>query len=1083
MALGFLSGQSIDGNVTISTVGVTDNLLLTSTDASSASAPDMVLFRNTAIADSDTLGVVEFDGMNGMVPTSNAKLTYNAIYSRIADASNNQSILTLSANKGNGSGAFVHSVNVSAIGSNNSATGAIIINPPSDFTLPTYNLDVRGNAGITGDVNTSGDVHIDEGSTTDFQTTNKLRFGHTSWNNNIGIEFYWMRLGCNQNEGFKFEDSNSNMLLKIQGGNNTGGNGALSATFAGDVLPTSDAAQSIGGSSKRWNFVYINNALSVTDGNINSGSDFSFNQGATFTSNVTAPSFTGRLQGAVTGAPDVPIWVVSGQYPDWGMFYNEGNPDVIEFKSSGNVKATISLDHGDYTGRNATLTGSINAQSISGTDAGNVQYLGHPESSKLWTGIDASGATAKRYHIARLYGAPAHWDSNWQNIEILATCEYYESASLEYCLTGDYGGAGTQANMIKLYLKEKSGGVNSRFKISLGTPVDAGWDYSNADVFYVDVYADVAYYTQWKVSFKCFGHTMSSAAPTSGGAYTQYFASPTSSTISDFFESHEYKFFGAKKLGFDDNDISSLAFSGTTTKTLTLTQNDGSTITGTFTDDTGSGGITQSAADTRYVNVTGDAMTGDLTLNTGSKLIFDTSAGNERGYIQATDTNDAHLIIATSGGEDISFRDGGVTGGVNMIIRGNGDVLTTINHYARAYYDSVSTGYFLDPGGNSSSYAANLRGRVVVYDEQSMGGNLSLRNLNRRFYGGNHYEPGQTVLTAEHTSDYVVGSGRAVTALVLGNTPFGTASASSGKDIFNITRVNQAAYGPSTGMGGFSKVLNLRGNGDLYLGHSNTTGSVYATKYYDKASTSYYLHPSSNTSLKTVGSWRANNSTWDGEYAGKMQYHGNSWYIQTQNGVFIRNASGSNMVTMTTAGVCTANNDWRAPNFYDSADTTYYINLNGTGTSMKVAGKIEHQGIIPTTGTEIDQIKEFSLSLQLTADTWTNTTINATDLDSGTYVVQMAVQDYGVGGGHYDERYSGIMSWYSGDTNDARSDEIVLHRAGHAPQSGTIQLRTRRTLTADTNDLILEVKHNLGYNAALDNSNTKFMRFKFRRLI
>ena len=52
----FLNGQNITGNVTIATTGVTDNLLLTSTDASASSAPDIVLFRNVAVADSDTLG-------------------------------------------------------------------------------------------------------------------------------------------------------------------------------------------------------------------------------------------------------------------------------------------------------------------------------------------------------------------------------------------------------------------------------------------------------------------------------------------------------------------------------------------------------------------------------------------------------------------------------------------------------------------------------------------------------------------------------------------------------------------------------------------------------------------------------------------------------------------------------------------------------------------------------------------------------------------------------------------------------------------------------------------------------------------
>ena len=161
MAISFLSGQSIDGNVTIATSGLTDNLILTSTDTSAASAPDIVLYRNAAIADSDTLGVVEYKGKNGMVPSSGTPLTYNAIYSRIADASNNQSILTLSAHKGNGSGSFIHAVNVSAIGTNNSATGAILINPTNDFSLPAYNLDVNGTAYISSSLLINGDLSLD----------------------------------------------------------------------------------------------------------------------------------------------------------------------------------------------------------------------------------------------------------------------------------------------------------------------------------------------------------------------------------------------------------------------------------------------------------------------------------------------------------------------------------------------------------------------------------------------------------------------------------------------------------------------------------------------------------------------------------------------------------------------------------------------------------------------------------------------------------------------------------------------------------------------------------------------------------
>nr|DAF44427.1 MAG TPA: Matrixin [Podoviridae sp. ct8Lf7] len=36
---------------------------------------------------------------------------------------------------------------------------------------------------------------------------------------------------------------------------------------------------------------------------------------------------------------------------------------------------------------------------------------------------------------------------------------------------------------------------------------------------------------------------------------------------------------------------------------------------------------------------------------------------------------------------------------------------------------------------------------------------------------------------------------------------------------------------------------------------------------------------------------------------------------------------------------------------------------------------------------------------------------------------------------------SGVMSWYSGNTNDSEEDEIILHRVGHA-YGNVIYLRT-----------------------------------------
>ena len=100
--------------------------------------------------------------------------------------------------------------------------------------------------------------------------------------------------------------------------------------------------------------------------------------------------------------------------------------------------------------------------------------------------------------------------------------------------------------------------------------------------------------------------------------------------------------------------------------------------------------------------------------------------------------------------------------------------------------------------------------------------------------------------------------------------------------------------------------------------------------------------------------------------------------------------------------------------------------------------------------------------------------------DTGTYTVQAVVNDFAVGGTQYDVKYSGVMSWHAGSTNDTgqgTESEIVLHRNGHASNQGIIYLRTRETASAEGNELRLEIMCNKTYTSASN------VVFKFVRLI
>lgn len=123
-----------------------------------------------------------------------------------------------------------------------------------------------------------------------------------------------------------------------------------------------------------------------------------------------------------------------------------------------------------------------------------------------------------------------------------------------------------------------------------------------------------------------------------------------------------------------------------------------------------------------------------------------------------------------------------------------------------------------------------------------------------------------------------------------------------------------------------------------------------------------------------------------------------------------------------------------------------------------------------------------SMTFQLAANTWTDTGINSSDLATGTYAMQVYVDDHSAGGGHYDEFYSATISWYGGTTNNTNHDEIVTHNAGHANNTSHLQFRTLRHTNPGDN-LMLQVKQNFAHSLALNGTDGKTMTFKFRRLI
>lgn len=105
---------------------------------------------------------------------------------------------------------------------------------------------------------------------------------------------------------------------------------------------------------------------------------------------------------------------------------------------------------------------------------------------------------------------------------------------------------------------------------------------------------------------------------------------------------------------------------------------------------------------------------------------------------------------------------------------------------------------------------------------------------------------------------------------------------------------------------------------------------------------------------------------------------------------------------------------------------------------------------------------------------WMDTGITSTNLPAnGTYIVQVQVSANDGTGNMYHCYNSGVMSWYRDGTNDTDTDEIILHRSGHA-YGKTIYLRT---VMQSSGVLKLQIGASAGIGAAYTYT------FKFKRII
>jgi hypothetical protein len=288
---------------------------------------------------------------------------------------------------------------------------------------------------------------------------------------------------------------------------------------------------------------------------------------------------------------------------------------------------------------------------------------------------------------------------------------------------------------------------------------------------------------------------------------------------------------------------------------------------------------------------------------------------------------------------------------------------------------------------------------------------------------------------------------------------------------FNVTSAGVVSSGAITSSGpitvnNVNDTYNFKaiaGDADSWFGvydDANNSANIIVTRS-DGATSFQHLGHSGATTISGTISSGAITST------GKVQGNSLKAHVGTDDGSQLNlfaNASGHCFIAGHTLSFNTGSN---------SARTTKLL-INSTGDAT-FSGNISHQGLTPTAGTDIDQIYTGAQTLTI-GTSWGDTGIDAGDLATGTYLVQLQCNDAAVGGA-YSMIYSGTMSWANNNTNDTAVDEIVLHRAGHASVGKNLFLRVQYTVSADVNNLKLQIRGN--YAATGSSTYT----FKFRRMI
>lgn len=175
---------------------------------------------------------------------------------------------------------------------------------------------------------------------------------------------------------------------------------------------------------------------------------------------------------------------------------------------------------------------------------------------------------------------------------------------------------------------------------------------------------------------------------------------------------------------------------------------------------------------------------------------------------------------------------------------------------------------------------------------------------------------------------------------------------------------------------------------------------------------------------------------------------------------------GSAVNSLYMHGIIRATSTITGSGFVKSGSSDSYVLLGGGGHKLV-------SDFMLKTDELSNNLTTITKSLNVT-QAWMDTGITSTNLPAnGTYIVQVQVSANDGTGNMWSCYSSGVMSWYRDGTNDTETDEIILHRSGHA-YGKTIYLRT---VMQSSGVLKLQIGASSGIGKAYTYT------FKFKRII